>query len=115
MDDRRKLERPNLAFFTRLFDRDTGRLLGYLANLTDEGVMLIGDEPLEAGRSFRIRMELDEAILHHKHLDFDARCLWCTPDPLSSQFFNAGFQLMQIKPEDLDIIKRITHEYRLRG
>lgn len=114
MNDRRKHERQHLAFFTRIYDRETGQMLGNLANLTNDGIMLIADEPVEINRLYKIHMELDEAILKKDHLNFEARCLWCGPDPLSDLFYNAGFQFSQIDAPDLEIIRQITHQYRLR-
>lgn len=114
MNERRKYDRTNLAFFTRVYDRETGRLLGNLANLTDDGFMLIGDEPIDAERNYRIFMELDEAVLKQTHLNFEARCLWRQIDDVSPQFYSAGFQFLQIQPQDLKMVQKIMQQYRLR-
>ena len=39
--ERRIIKRKDLAFFTRLFDRDNGQFLGHLANLTAEGAIVL--------------------------------------------------------------------------
>lgn len=115
MDERRKLKRKYLVFFTRLFDRETGQLLGYLANLTAEGMMLISETPLIKGRIYRMHMELAEEFFSKPHLDFEARCMWCQPENIAPQFYNAGFLFVTIAPEDIQIIDQIIKEYTIRG
>ncbi len=114
MEERRKIERKNLAFFTRLFNRETGDLLGHLANLTAIGAMIICETPLESNRCYRIQMELPEPIAGREHLNFEAECLWCRPEQFSPQFHNAGFKFTQISPADLAVIDRIIDLYLLR-
>lgn len=113
MQNRRKLKRVYLAFFTRLFDRETGALLGHLANLTAEGAMIISDMPVEVGRVFRLHMDLSEAYFSKSHLDFEARCMWSQPEEIAPKFYNTGFHFINIAPEDVQIIARIIQEYEL--
>lgn len=41
MEERRKLQRRHIMFYSRVFDRKTGGLLGYLGNITPGGAMVI--------------------------------------------------------------------------
>lgn len=113
MDNRRKLKRVYLAFFTRLYDRVTGELLGHLANLTAEGAMIISEAPLEPGKVYRLHMDLSEAFFSKSHLDFEARCVWSQPEEIAPNFYNTGFQFVKIDPEDVQIIAQIIQEYEL--
>lgn len=113
MKNRRKLNRVYLAFFTRLFDRETGELLGHLANLTPEGAMIISEAPLETGKVYRLHMDLSEAYFSKSHLDFEARCVYSQPEAIAPKFYNTGFQLLKIAPEDVQIITQIIQEYEL--
>ena len=115
MEDRRKQPRSHLAFFTRLFDRHNGELLGYLANLTPEGAMLICDLPLAVGRTHRLYMDLTEVDFGKPHLEFDGECLWCRPDEIDPRTYNAGFRLSGLDAQDISIIQRIVNEHSLRG
>jgi hypothetical protein len=113
MNERRKQHRNDLAFFTRLFDRDTGRLLGHLANLTVEGAMIISDGPIETDKVYRLHMDLSDQRFGKAHLDFEARSIYCQPD-ITPQLYNAGFQFINISPKDVGIIENIVKEYRIR-
>jgi hypothetical protein len=115
MEERRKTNRRHLAFFTRLFDRHTGQLLGYLANLTKEGAMLICDLPLPVGKIYRMYMDLTEIDFGKPHLEFTGECLWCHPDEIDPITFNAGFRLSDLDEQDIAIIDRIVSDYSLRG
>jgi hypothetical protein len=113
MENRRKHKRVYLAFFTRLFDRETGELLGHLANLTAEGAMIISEAPLEAGKAYRLHMDLSEAFFAKSHLDFEALCVWSQPEAIAPKFYNTGFKFVKIVPEDVQIIAQIIQEYEL--
>ena len=113
MENRRKLKRVYLAFFTRLFDRDTGELLGHLANLTSEGAMIISERMLEIDRVYRLHMDLSEAFFTKSHLDFLARCMWSKSEEMAPKFYITGFHFVKIAPEDIQIIGQIIQEYEL--
>ena len=111
--DRRKIKRKYLAFFTRVFDRSNGELLGHLANVTAEGAMVICERPLQTGKDYQLCMDLPETFFEKSYLAFEARCIWCKPD-LAPQFHNAGFKFRRIAPEDIQIIERIIEAYGFR-
>ena len=113
-EERRKLERKDLAFFTRLFDRETGQLLGNLGNLTSEGAMVITEVPLSIEKVYRLHMELAERVFTRSHIDFEAVCLWRRPDEFVEHLYNAGFRFVRIDPPDLEIIDQITRRFALR-
>jgi len=114
MDERRKLNRKYLAFFTRVFDRGNGQLLGHLADLTSEGMMIISEKPLEIDTVYNLRMDLSGAFFDREQLDFKANGVWCKPD-IDPAFFNIGFQLINISSDEISIIHRIIEEYGIRG
>jgi hypothetical protein len=115
MDERRKLERKNLGFFTRLYDRETGELLGHLANLTGEGAMILCEAPLAVDKDYRLHMEISETRFTRGHLDFTARCIWCRPEDIAPNLYNAGFHFCQIAPADLEVVMQIIEQYNIRG
>ena len=114
MKERRKFNRKDLAFFTRLFDRDNGQLLGHLANLTAEGAMIISEEPVETDRVYRLHMDLPEEEFGKDHLDFEAKSIYCQPD-ITPQFYTTGFQFIRTSPGDIEIIESIITEYGIRN
>jgi hypothetical protein len=113
MEDRRKLRRKYLAFFTRVFDRNSGQLLGHLADLTAEGMMIISEKPLRTEELYSLEMDLSGAFFEKERLTFQAESIWCKPD-IDPSFYNTGFRLLKMSAEDITIIERIIKEYGIR-
>jgi hypothetical protein len=111
--DRRKLKRRHVIFYSRVFDRNSGALLGHLMDITIEGLMLISDYPHNPGNIYHLRMDLPEDVMTKAYLSLDAQCLWCRPD-INPAFFNAGFKVLNMLQEDIDLIESMIDEYGFR-
>ena len=111
--DRRKLKRRHVIFYSRVFDRNTGALLGHLMDITVEGLMLISETPIETGIIYHLRMDLPEDVMAKAFLRFDVHCLWCKPD-INPAFYNAGFKVLNMAQEDIDLIENMIDEYGFR-
>jgi len=113
MTERRKFKRRYLMYYSRVFDLKTGEVLGYLVDLTPEGVMIISEEPIEIGQTYRLRMDLPEGLTAKTSLDFEAQSIWCKAD-IDPHFYGTGFQISQVAQEDIDLIERMIQEYGFR-
>jgi len=113
MEERRKLKRRYIMFYSRVFDRKTGRLLGYLSDLTQEGAMVISEEKIEPSQVMRLRMDLPEGVFDKSQLDFEAKAVWTSKD-VDPHFFNTGFHLINISEGDIAIIEQIIQDYGFR-
>ena len=113
-DERRKLERKFLVVYSRVFDRKTGKVIGYLSDLTVKGAMVIGEHHLENGETYQLRIDLPESSEFNKdHLDINAKSVWSKPD-IDPVFFNTGFEFGEIDPGDANIIQRMIELYEFR-
>ena len=113
MGDRRKVKRKYLMFYMRVYDVGTGKLLGHLVDLTAEGAMLISEHEVPAGQDFRLKMELSPDVSPQPYLEFDAHSLWCQQD-VNPQFYNTGFHVLSMTPENTAIVGRIVEAYGFR-
>lgn len=113
MDERRKLERKYLTFFSRVIDRRNGQLIGYLADMTTGGAMLICDKPLEINQVLHMRIDLPEGYARET-LDLNARVVWSQPEQ-DPDTFRTGLQLMNITPEEISLLGRLVAEFGFRG
>lgn len=113
MPERRKIKRRYLMYYSRVFDARNGALIGHLVDITPEGIMLISETPLAADQMFRFKMELSEDIADKSYLTFTAKSIWCQPD-VDPRFFNTGFHLLDITPQDTAIIQHIIEAYGFR-
>jgi PilZ domain len=113
MLDRRKFRRRYLAFYSRVFDVKSHQLLGRLVDLTPQGLMLLSEIPLPTATAFRLKIELSEAFTDKTAVVFGASSIWCQPD-IDPHFYNTGFHLTDIDPEDVTIIESIVRAYGFR-
>jgi Tfp pilus assembly protein PilZ len=110
MSDKRKQNRKYLTYFSRVIDRRNGRLVGYLADLTTGGALLISDDPHAIGEELRLRMDLPDSYAPRKHIDFNGQVAWCRPDE-DPNFHKTGIHFIDIPSKDLAIIERVLGEF----
>jgi hypothetical protein len=112
--ERRKLERKHLVIYSRVFDRKTGRIIGYLGDMTSGGAMIIGEQRIEPGTELDLRFDLpDMPELDRDHLDVRARTVWCQPD-VDPSFVNVGFNFLDLAEEHLKIVEILIDLYEFR-
>ena len=114
MDERRRLHRRHILFYSRVFDRKTGVFLGYLGNMNEGGLMIISEDAIEVDQEFLLRIDLPEDIYSRSVLNFRAQSVWCRLD-VDPNFFNTGFQLLEISEDGKDIISQIIDDYGFRN
>ena len=100
-------------YYSRVFDRRTGRVIGYIVDLTPDGAMVISEEPIEPDLHFRLRMDLPEELSEKAFIDFEAQSVWSKKD-LDPNFWDTGFHLTNIAPENVNLIERMIAEYGFR-
>ncbi len=110
MADRRSEDRKYLTYFSRVVDRKTGRLVGYMADLTTGGALLIADKDLQIGTVLHLRMDLPDGFADKSHINFNAKVVWSRPDD-DPDFFKTGLQLHEIALQDLATIERVLSDY----
>ena len=111
--DRRKTKRRFLMFYARIFDRRTGRQIGYIADLTPEGMMIISEKPIRIGETYPLRMDLPEDLSQRPSLDFQALSIWSKPD-IDPDYTATGLQLLDVGEQEIAIIKKIVESYGFR-
>lgn len=100
-------------FYSRVFDRSIGKMIGYLSDITVEGAMIISEEQSEPGKVYRLRMDLPEDAFDQSYFHFEAQCMWSSRD-VNPNFYMNGFKLLNTSPQDEKIIEKIIKEYGFR-
>jgi len=100
--------------YTQVFDLYGGRLLGYLEDLTLRGVMVIGDKALPEHSKITLAIELPELEgVSASRIVLAARVVWCHED-ISPDYFNIGFEFLDVKSEQKGIIEAIVRQYEFQ-
>jgi c-di-GMP-binding flagellar brake protein YcgR len=114
MDERRKLDRKYLIVYSRVFERNLGRMLGYLGDLSLSGAMIISEQPQTVNSVLPLRFDLpDLQLFKTGQLDIAARVAHCEPD-INPAFYNIGFEFLDVTPEKKAIIERMMEAYEFR-
>ena len=112
MDKRRKHERFYLLYYLKVIDRQTDLPLGHCVNVSNGGMMMISEKPIKEKTIFQLKMFLPEEIEGSRYIDFIAVSKWCRNDE-NPDFYNTGFQLQNITPEVIQVIKHLVDNFSL--
>ena len=114
MDERRKLDRKYLIVYSRVFERDLGKMLGYLGDLSLSGAMIISEQAQTVNSVLPLRLDLPDIHLFNVgQLDILARVAHCEPD-INPAFYNIGFEFLDVTPENKVIIEKMMDAYEFR-
>ena len=116
MDSHRKELRKKLMTFTPVYDLLHKTLLGYVGDLTLQGVMVIGERSIETDKRFTLGVEFSDNLSEAPvvRVVIPARVAWCRQEN-GSQYFNIGFESMDISPENIEKIEAILARYQFRS
>lgn len=110
MEERRKLARKYLSYFSRVIDPNTERLLGYLVDLTTGGALMIGNIPLQQDEVLTMRIDLPEELSPQEQLNLTARVVWVVPD-IDPELYRTGLQMVEIESSDLDLLEQLLSNF----
>jgi hypothetical protein len=110
VDDKRALERKQLVYYLKVFDRRRDEVLGKLKDVTPEGIMLTSEFPIEVNVRYQLRMVLPPEFSEKQFLVFDAKSLWCRQNDYHD-IYDTGFILIDVSPADKSLIAKLIREF----
>jgi hypothetical protein len=113
MDERRKFRRRHVIYYSRVYERTTGELIGHVMDITPEGIKLISEQPIPIHQRFHFRIDLPDDIAIKEYMFFEAESRWSAPD-VNPDFYNTGFQVFNMSKEDAEFLNRMIDETGLR-
>ena len=109
--ERRKLNRRKVSYYLPIMDDNTKQVIGHLMDISPTGLMMDSKIPIPANLKYDLRLDLMEDIAGKSILEFVAISKWCRSDSLQPYMYNAGFQIINISPDNIEVIKRIAEKY----
>lgn len=106
----RRIERHQLPSYLKVFNRFTDRPVGFLGNVSADGLMLISSLPMLIGAEFELRVKTLSGDGQVQLIDFSARCLWCHED-LTPHHYDSGFSLLRATPEFAEWEQALRHYF----
>jgi len=113
MRDKRKLKRRNLIYYLHVLERASGRLIGYLVDISTEGILLMTESPIAFGTMLELKILLESELSAKQYLYFDARAVRCEKS-INGTNYDIGCQLLNLAHEDFREIEAIIDELGFR-
>jgi hypothetical protein len=113
MQDKRKLKRRHLIYYLRVFDRNNDNLIGHLADIYSEGIMLVSERSVEPNTVFQLKMNLPKEILGREQMNFDAESLWFRKD-INPNFYLIGFRFLKVTRNHFALIEELLDDFGFR-
>lgn len=109
--ENRKIERRRFTYYMQVLDASTTKLVGHLADISDQGFKLDSQHAIPAGKDFRLYINLSRDIADKTLLTFAARSKWCKPDLYDLTSYVVGFEIVNMLPADHIIFHRMFEKY----
>lgn len=112
MRNRRKRQRTTAKDFLTVIDVSTGLRLGGLANVSDDGAMIVSEEAIAVGKSSRCKVDLDQPILGRSEILIDVKTRWCRKN-LERGWWESGHTLKCVTNEDSEALSYLVLRFLL--
>ena len=112
MRSQRRIERHQLPYYLKVFNRITDKPMGYIGNVSLDGLLLISQLPLLVGARFDMRLKIPGQLEPH-FIDFSATCQWCRED-VTPGSFDSGFALVAPPGEFVEMIDALRYYFSFR-
>ena len=110
VQESRRQKRIEVSEVIRVIDRQTGTCLGQLVNISEEGLMILGTEPVTENCIFQLSLEFSEDSDNAAEgpLSIGVESLWVNSSADRSQHW-VGFYIIDISDTGLQRIKRLNN------
>lgn len=109
-EQRRNIKRRNLIYYLEAYCKVTRKLIGHVADLTSEGVLLVSEEEMKVGEELTLVIFLPDFVLGVKYLTLGVECVRCIEEK-NKDYYNLGFKVTDLHPDDEDVIEQAIEEY----
>ena len=108
--EKRTIKRHHLSYYLKVYNRKTGKPIGYIVNISSEGLRLVSHIPLLTHSVFQFRVKLPRELSGENHIDFDALSCWCRPD-VSPDCFDTGFKIVDAPDTLKNLVDGLTNYF----
>jgi c-di-GMP-binding flagellar brake protein YcgR len=114
----REHQRVYLTFYLRIFDDE--KFIGFLIDISKEGMMVMSEFPLETEKVYSIRMKIPSSFEWKgknepdRFINFSAKCEWTKHDDVEKEFYLSGFTFINLDDSENELIHAIIKEYKIK-
>jgi len=103
MHIQRHIERHQLPYYLKVFNRITDKPMGYIGNVSLDGLMLISQYPMLVNARFDMRLKIPGRDGRVHNVDFGACCQWSRED-VTPGTYDSGFSLVAPPSEYVEMV-----------
>ena len=111
--DRREADRYQLAFNLEPVDAATGEPLGWLIDISPEGMMVASDAGRKVEGRCRMRLDLPAPYDGYQAIEVEATAAWSRPS-MNPRFHRTGFRELQLVSGPSGALERLIEDYHLQ-
>lgn len=111
--ERREAERYQLAFNLEPIDAATGDPLGWLVDISPEGMMIASDAAKKVEGRYRMRFQLPAPFDGYEAIEIEATAAWSKP-AMNPRFHRTGFRELQLVSGPPGALERLIEDYHLQ-
>ncbi|BHH81815.1 PilZ domain-containing protein [Desulforhopalus sp. 52FAK] len=104
--DQRQIDRKSLVFYLRVFDGLSNKILGHLIDISEKGVLLRTDEPVQPNENHRLRIRLPAVIRERHEVVLNGTSRWCRQDVVQGHYL-AGFQVYDVDASTKRVVQKL--------
>jgi len=113
MIERRRTARRKPTETLTIFDINARRRLGQVANLTNEGFLLVGQEAIPQGAIYQLEILLQFPVNGLDRLSFGAQSVWTSQAGDAGEYYWTGFNIIDIADETAEFIAHWTSQWQI--
>lgn len=106
------LKRRHLVFYLKVFEQDSGEALGYIGDITVEGIMVISQNPISENRALQLRIYLPVEVFMKEYADIKAQSIWCKQG-LNPELYEIGLKFLDTVTSDLEALIALIARYSI--
>lgn len=92
------------TFRIKISDRESDTLIGYAGDVSECGMKLLTDTPVEPGTELKLRVRMRDRQGEMRQVDVDMACQW-SQENIRTGFFEAGLALQEDSAEYVRLIE----------
>ena len=99
--------RMEISGVIQVIDRQTGNVLGQLVNISEEGFMVLGPQPITENNILQLSLEFSSGANAADPILVGAESLWCHSSNDQAQYWT-GFFIIDISDKDHERVMHLT-------
>lgn len=107
VNEMRKSERIDVTDVVRVIDKPTGQEIGQLVNISEEGIMIMGSQPIAENSIMQLSLVFDSESSPHADISIGVESLWSQSSSEDANYWT-GFYIIDISEQDQQRIRDMT-------